>query len=479
MKIDFDIKKQKAIITDTSALSVIREYLSTENPAAKFASKFSRFIPKRLYAISPLGQFDIGLIDEIQKAITVNQLQFTIELTDRAREAYKPSPLIECNENLSKTLRDYQIDAVNACLQQGRGVAVMGTGAGKTLTIAALIQSFFYKSKTPHFFKCLVIVPDLGLVRQTYDDFIEYGVDMKITRWTGSDVPDFDANIIIANTAILQRQFEDNADLKYVDLVIVDEAHKLTSSSILSKLLQKLTTYNKFGFTGTLSEQKIDKWNTIGKLGPILYEKTSSELREEKFLTNVIVNILKLSYLEKPKKIKNKTLATEQYTEELEFIKLNSFRNRVIKTTCSNFNNNILILVNHIEHGQILFDTLNTLSDKKVYFIQGDVEIEERERIKKLMEELSNVVCIAISSIFSTGVNVKNIHMIVFAAGGKSFIRTVQSIGRGLRLHDTKDKLIILDIADDLEYGSKHSHKRKEIYRSQNILYKESTITEK
>ena len=139
----------------------------------------------------------------------------------------------------------------------------------------------------------------------------------------------------------------------------------------------------KKGFTGTLSEQKIDRWNTIGKLGPVLYEKTSSELREEKFLTNVIVNILKLTYLEKPKKIQNKTLATEQYIEELEFIKINAFRNRVIKTTCNNFNNNILILVNHIEHGQILLDSLSSLTNKKVFFIQGDVEVEERERIKR------------------------------------------------------------------------------------------------
>ena len=479
MQIDFDIKKQKAIIADSSDISVIREYFSIENPAAKFQSRFSRFIPKRLYAISPLGQFDIGLIDEIQKVIVTNQLHTDVQLTANAKKAYNPSLPIECSEGLTKTLRNYQVDAVNACLGQGRGVVVMGTGAGKTLTIAALIQSVFYKQKLPQFFKCLLIVPDLGLVRQTYDDFIEYGVDMKITRWTGSNQPDFSANIIIANTAILQRQFEDNPDMKCVDLVIVDEVHKLTNSSILSKILQKIDTYNKFGFTGTLSENKLDKWNTIGKIGPILYEKTSAELRDEKFLTNVIVNVINISYNEKPKKIVNKTIATEQYIEELEFIKANSFRNRVIKTTCSNFNNNILILVNYIEHGQILLEHLSSLEGKKVYFIQGEVEIEERENIKKIMEIHSNVVCIAMSSIFSTGVNVKNIHMIVFAAGGKSFIRTVQSIGRGLRLHENKEKLIILDIADDLEYGKKHSQKRKEIYSEQNIVYKESTLIEK
>jgi type I site-specific restriction endonuclease len=85
-------------------------------------------------------------------------------------------------------------------------------------------------------------------------------------------------------------------------------------------------------------------------------------------------------------------------------------------------------------------------------------------------------VCIAISAIFSTGVNIKNIHNIVFAAGGKSFIRTVQSIGRGLRLHETKEKLVILDICDDLKYGNSHCLKRQEIYLKEQIKFTENTL---
>ena len=95
------------------------------------------------------------------------------------------------------------------------------------------------------------------------------------------------------------------------------------------------------------------------------------------------------------------------------------------------------------------------------------------------MEDNNNVICIAISAIFSTGVNIKNLHMIIFAAGGKSFIRTVQSIGRGLRLSDNKEKLVIIDIADKLQYGSEHSSKRKEIYNNEKIEFNEYLITEK
>ena len=122
---------------------------------------------------------------------------------------------------------------------------------------------------------------------------------------------------------------------------------------------------------------------------------------------------------------------------------------------------------------------MSTLKDKRVYFVQGELEVEERENIKRIMEVESNVVCIAMSSIFSTGVNIKNIHMIVFAAGGKSSIRTIQTIGRGLRLHDSKDNLRIIDIADQLKYGQKHVARRKEIYEQERIPYKIVQVTEK
>jgi superfamily II DNA or RNA helicase len=122
---------------------------------------------------------------------------------------------------------------------------------------------------------------------------------------------------------------------------------------------------------------------------------------------------------------------------------------------------------------------LNGAEDKQVYFVKGEVEVEERDKIKKIMEKSNNVICIAMSSIFSTGINIKNIHMIMFAAGGKSSIRTIQTIGRGLRLNDNKRKLKIVDLADQLRYGERHIEKRKEIYAQEKIPYSITEITEK
>jgi superfamily II DNA or RNA helicase len=132
--------------------------------------------------------------------------------------------------------------------------------------------------------------------------------------------------------------------------------------------------------------------------------------------------------------------------------------------------------VNHIIHGEILFNKLSPLTDKQVFFIQGEINVEERERIKQIMEKDSNVICIAISAIFSTGVNVTNIHNIIFAAGGKSFIRTVQSIGRGLRLHNQKKRLLIIDIYENLKYSIRHQLNRQNIYITEKIQYTEKVI---
>lgn len=476
LKVDFDNSKKRAILSGDK-FSEIREYFSVENPAAKFNRSF--FTQKRIYSILPNGTFDIGLISEIKTYLQNKNYSTDIKFTESALKELNPKLDKTLIKRLNLDLRDYQEDAVKKCMSFGRGVVLLGTGAGKTLTIATLVDNFYLYSKEINKFKCLIIVPDLGLVNQTYADFKSYNVSFSLTKWTGKLKPDFDANVIIANIDILRSKFEEHDWIKDVDLLIVDEAHKMARGNKSSKLLDKIKTPNKFGFTGTLPEDNIDKWNVIGKIGPVLIKKSSHELREEKVLTNVHVQIFKLNYDVKPIRVKGSIDPTENYRNELQFLSYNKFRNKVIQTTCKNFNNNILILLNNIDHGQHLFDVLSqNLTDKKVFFIRGEVAVEERDKVKQIMENNNNVVCIAISSIFSTGVNIKNLHMILFAAGGKSFIRTVQSIGRGLRLNENKTELTIVDIADMLEYGIEHSGKRKSIYDDEKISYTQHEIKE-
>jgi len=140
----------------------------------------------------------------------------------------------------------------------------------------------------------------------------------------------------------------------------------------------------------------------------------------------------------------------------------------------------MLVLVDRIEHGETLTAEIKKHSKKKkVYFIRGSVEVDDREKIRRIMETNDNVVCVAITSIFSTGINIKNLHYILFANAGKAKIKIIQSIGRGLRLHENKDMLIIFDISDRLEYSNKHLSKRLSLYNKEKIKYAIEEIIEK
>ena len=459
---------------DADLFDRIREHFSVENEGARFARYRGRFAARRKYAITGTGACEVGLYWEIRQYLINNQIKIDIEVTDKLQKILKVGRDIDIYKDFTLTLREYQEDVIKRALKLGRGTCVLGTGAGKTLTTAALIENYFRSSPDKDTFKCVVLVPDLGLVTQTYDEFMSSGTTFKLTKWTGKTKPDLTANVVICNIGIVQSQFDTNDWLKYVDLLIVDECHKIKASNKISKIVSKITTHNKYGFTGTLPKNNLDKWSIIGKLGPVIYEKTSYELRLEDYLANVNVKVLNLEYNTPPR-----YLSDNAYREELDFLYESPFRNEFLTKLCEKLENNTLILVNHIKHGELLMDYLTTLKNKQVYFIRGEVEVEERDKIKKIMEKDANVVCVAISAIFSTGVNIKNLHNIIFASGGKSFIRTVQSIGRGLRKHASKNKLIIFDICDRLRYGIRHCEKRKEIYDREKIKYTDTNIVEK
>ena len=135
-------------------------------------------------------------------------------------------------------------------------------------------------------------------------------------------------------------------------------------------------------------------------------------------------------------------------------------------------------MVDRIAHGELLFELLSKIKGKKVYFIRGDVAVKVREEIKQIMEGSDNVICIAISKIFSTGINIKNLPYVIFALAGKAKVKIIQSIGRGLRLHENKERLVIFDIVDNFIYSIKHLQKRKLLYNKEKIPYTEITFNE-
>jgi superfamily II DNA or RNA helicase len=163
-------------------------------------------------------------------------------------------------------------------------------------------------------------------------------------------------------------------------------------------------------------------------------------------------------------------------------LQTHSFRTEIIYKVVNSLDTNTLILVDRIAHGEYLQEQLKLKlrgTDKQVYFIQGSLEVEEREKIRQMMEENNNIVCIAISKIFSTGISIKNLHNVIFAAIGKARIKIIQSIGRTLRLHHTKEVATIFDIADTcLTYGFKHYVERKRLYELEKIPITSTMLVE-
>jgi len=471
IKIDWDSGRRQGMLSGDH-FDEIREHFSVANTAAKFARFRGRYIPPRTYAITPAGRFELGLYGEIQKFCVERQYSEKLVLTEDFVKEASPSYDLKDIPELKLKLRDYQDKIVRNCLNTGRGTVVLATAGGKTLTIATLLESIYSVDKN---ITCALIVPDLGLVTQTYNDFVDYGVNFTFSKWTGAHELDISSNVIICNLGILQSSKSNVEWLKDVDVCVIDEVHKLRKGNKINKLLKQIRTPHRFGFTGTMPEEHIDQWNIIGRIGPIIYERNSYELRKDNYVSDVKVQILKLSYVSEPKYINypgEQLQPADRYRREIDFIINNNFRNNVLSSLCNKLDRNGLIMVDYIEHGSILQRHLQArCPDKRVYFIRGDVAVEDRENVKRIMEEEDNVIVVAISKIFSTGINIKNLHYIVFGSGGKAKIKTIQSIGRGLRLHKNKSTLIIFDIADDLQYGLAHLEKRIKLYQKENIEY--------
>jgi len=476
--IEIDLDNQGNAIVSGDYFDAIREHFSAENPNARFLKRFNPYISSRTYAITPTGRCDPGIVLEIKKFLVSKSYADKVNISPSLLANLKPSATWNSAVynidpySLNIPLRDYQEEIVKKCLTVGRGTVILATAGGKTLTMASLISRIatFYDK-----LRCIIIVPDRGLVEQTYSDFKEYGVPLTISKWTGDDELDTASNIVIANLGIMQSVNSSLDWTRHVNLLIVDEVHKIRHGNKVNSIIKKIKTPFKFGFTGTMPEDRIDQWNIIGKIGPVLFEKNSYELRLENYVANAEILCLRLTH-----KAKLSTSGSDNpYRAEVDYIVSSEFRNNTIAKIASRADNNCLIMVDYIKHGENLYNTCkNMCTNKQIFFIRGEVEVEEREQVRKLVEQNSNVIIVAISKIFSTGINIKNLHYIVFAGGGKAKVKIVQSIGRGLRLHQDKKKLIIVDISDNFKYSIRHADKRVLLYESERIKRTAKEITE-
>lgn len=519
--LDWDTKYKKAIII-SDFLEVIRSNFSIPNENKSIMKRQGRPTWHMSDFISPItntGRFELGLYFEIINFLKSSSVDYEIittqPLQDQLIQTYswcKNYSIVP----LSLPLRPYQETAIKKAIHMGYGNSIIATAGGKTLIMASLIETIRkYESKP---FTTLLILPS-NLVLQTYKEFLNYGLNAKdLSMWNGENEFSKSPIILVSAETIKSclstfRQLNPYSQLKWnnikkpehnsydeyikwfgknekerkknwlnkrkqilkelsdVNLIVVDEVHGLRKNNVINNALNFFETPHKFGFTGTLPDNLIDQWNIIGNIGPILININSYELRKNKYVAQLKTQILNLHYKNPPRFRLDLTDTDKAYQEECLFLYHNEYRNKIISHISTKFEKNVLIIVDKIDHGETIKKILTEQTNKDVYFVRGSTDMEERERIKELMELNDNVICIAMSRIFAVGINIKNLHYVIFAQGGKAKVTIIQSIGRGLRLHETKECLILIDIADDTHYGSKHLIERLSYYQEENIEY--------
>ena len=372
-------------------------------------------------------------------------------------------------------LRDYQKAAFKHALEKSRCLLVSPTASGKSLIVYLLVRFNLLRLKDKPNNKILIIVPTTSLVEQLFKDFKDYGwkPDKHVHRIYQGHEKETNKNVVISTWQSIY-----NLPKKWFEqfgVIIADEAHLFKAVS-LTKIMTKLEDCRfRIGLTGTLDGTKTNKLVLEGLFGAVNKVTSTSELQERKQLADLKIICLVLQHDKHSKEfIKNKS-----YQEEMDFLVSNEKRNKYIRNLCLNLEGNSLVLFQYVEkHGMILKELIEEKAEnKKVFFVYGGVEAEEREKIRFITEKSDNAIIIASYGTFSTGINIRNLHNIVFASPSKSRIRNLQSIGRGLRLKDNNSSATLYDISDDLTIDGKenytlaHFRERINLYTSENFSY--------
>ena len=362
--------------------------------------------------------------------------------------------------------RDYQIDAVYDALKYNRKLLISPTASGKSLMIYSLVRYFVERNQ-----KILLVVPTTSLVEQMYKDFEDYGWDPKNhchRIYAGRERTNVNEVTITTWQSVynLDRGFFED-----YDVVIGDEAHLFKSKSLVNIMDKLHHAKYRYGFTGTLDGTQTHKWVLEGLFGPSYKVTQTKKLMEEGYLSNLNIQCIVLKY--KPKNF-------QTYEDEIQFLISHERRNNFIRNLALDLKGNTLILYSRVEtHGEVLYNLINNKVDngRKVFFIHGGVDAENRESVREITEEETNAIVVASYGTFSTGINIKNLHNLIFASPSKSRIRNLQSIGRVLRKGNSKTKAKLYDIADDLttssgkNYTLNHFIERVKIYVQEQFNY--------
>ena len=448
------------------------EFFTFEVPGAKFMPAVrNKFWDGKIRLLQPMtGLLYMGLLKYVEEFCKTRNYEIEY-LSEFACEEFSLKEAKDFIEKLKPTLkpRDYQLDAFVHAVRERRSLLLSPTASGKSFIIYLLVR--YYAKRT------LIIVPTTSLVSQLASDFADYGFvsDKFIHRvFAGQDKTSTKPITITTWQSIykLPKEYFSN-----FEVVIGDEAHLFKAKSLTS-ILGKLTDCKyRFGFTGTLDGTDTHKLVLEGLFGPVRKVITTSELIDQKHLAEFKIKAIVLTY---PDEIRKLIAKENDYQSEMDFLVRLEARNKFIRNLALSLEGNTLLLFQFVEkHGKDLYAKLKEeVKDRKVFYVSGSVDGEEREEIRKIVENETNAIIVASFGTFSTGVNIKNLHNVIFASPSKSRIRNLQSIGRGLRKSESKSSSTLYDIADDMSWKNRknytllHFMERIKTYNEEKFKYK-------
>ena len=463
------------IESDIHVYYELADYFTFEVPGAKFMPTYkSRYWDGkiRLFNIQN-GQIYVGLLDKIRQFCKDHEYTYEFKKNEYYGLPFEVNPHISKEgvkdyvTSISKYKpRDYQVDGIYDALKYNRKLLISPTASGKSLMIYGIVRYFVERSQNT-----LIVVPTTSLVEQMYKDFEDYGWDVgsychKI--YAGKERVT-DAQVIITTWQSIYK-----LPRKYFErfsVVVGDEAHQFKSKSLISIMTKLGNAKYRYGFTGTLDGTQTHKWVLEGLFGPSYKIIKTDELMKKGHVATLDINVLLLKH--PPNKF-------ETFEDEIQYIITHTRRNNFIRNLALDLKGNTLILFARVEgHGEPLFNLINSNSiiDRHVFFVHGGVATEDREKVREITESEDNAIIVASYGTFSTGINIKNLHNIIFASPSKSRIRNLQSIGRVLRKGNNKTKATLYDIADDISYKSRRNYtlnhliERIKVYNEENFNY--------
>ena len=447
----------------------LSDYFTFEVPGARFipSVKARKWDGKIRLFNSGTHHIYAGLIEYVEDFAKQNNYPCE-RLTDFTDDVIDGVSDIVSGFDLTKEPRDYQLAAFAHAVRKRRALLLSPTASGKSLIIYMLCK--YYNVKT------LLVVPTTSLVYQMYSDFEEYGFDSKSNChmiFSGQE-KDVDKQIYISTWQSIYKLPKKWFD--QFECVIGDEAHLFKANSLTTIMKNLSNCKYRFGFTGTLDGSQTHKLVLEGLFGTVKKVTTTSELIEQKHLSEFRIKAIILGYEDETRQLIKKAT----YQDEMDFLVNYLPRNKFICNLALSLKGNTLVLYQYVDkHGKAIYDEIkNKAVDRQVYFVSGTIGGSDRDDIRRAVELETDSIIVASYGTFSTGVNIKNLHNIVFASPSKSRVRNLQSIGRGLRLGDRKERACLYDIADDLSWKQRRNHtlnhfvERIKIYNEEKFEYK-------